>query len=149
MSVSPTAVRYAPNVGPLLTYDEAQRLILERVRPLSAETVPLAKAAGRVTAGAARAAVDLPPFPSSAMDGYAVRSQDVPGTLPVVAEVAAGRPPPRPPQGARAEPMASSPSSMLSNMTTQSRWRRLFAPARTCVRVVATRLRAMSSWRAA
>jgi molybdopterin molybdotransferase len=96
MRVSPTAVRYAPNVGPLLTYDEAQRLILERVRPLGAETVPLAKAAGRVTAGPARAVVDLPPFPSSAMDGYAVRSQDVPGTLPVVAEVAAGRPAPRP-----------------------------------------------------
>jgi molybdopterin molybdotransferase len=49
-----------------------------------------------VTAGPARAAVDLPPFPSSAMDGYALRSTDAPGTLPVVAEVAAGRPAPRP-----------------------------------------------------
>jgi molybdopterin molybdotransferase len=72
--------------------DEAQRLVLERVRPLPSERVPLELAAGRVLADAARAAVDLPPFPSSAMDGFAVRAEDVPGTLPVVARVAAGRP---------------------------------------------------------
>src|SRR4051794_18697107 len=96
MRVSATAVRYAPNVGALLTYEEAQRLVLGRVRPLAAETVPLAQAAGRVTAASARAAVDLPPFPSSAMDGYAVRAGDLPGTLPVVAEVAAGGPAARP-----------------------------------------------------
>jgi molybdopterin molybdotransferase len=75
--------------------DEAQRLVLERVRPLPSERVPLELAAGRVLAEAARAAVDLPPFPSSAMDGFAVRAEDVPGTLPVVARVAAGRPAPR------------------------------------------------------
>ncbi len=40
----------------------------------------------------ARAAVDLPPFPSSAMDGFALRSADTPGVLPVVARIAAGRP---------------------------------------------------------
>ena len=72
--------------------DEAQRLVLERVRPLPSERVPLELAAGRVLAGAARAAVDLPPFASSAMDGFAVRAEDVPGTLPVVGRVAAGRP---------------------------------------------------------
>jgi molybdopterin molybdotransferase len=74
--------------------DEAQRLVLERVRPLPSERVPLEHAAGRVPAEAARAVVDLPPFPSSAMDGFAVRAEDVPGTLPVVARVAAGRPAP-------------------------------------------------------
>jgi molybdopterin molybdotransferase len=75
--------------------DEAQRLVLERVRPLSPERVPLEHAAGRVLAEAARAVVDLPPFPSSAMDGFAVRAEDVPGTLPIVARIAAGRPAPR------------------------------------------------------
>ena len=75
--------------------DEAQRLVLERVRPLPTERVPLELAAGRVLAEAARAAVDLPPFPSSAMDGFAVRAGDVPGTLPVAARIAAGRPAPR------------------------------------------------------
>ena len=54
--------------------------------------MPLAEAAGRVTAEAARALVDLPPFPSSAMDGFAVRAADLPGTLPVVARIAAGGP---------------------------------------------------------
>src|SRR5262245_52638466 len=72
--------------------DDAQRLVLERVRPLPSERVSLELAAGRVLAEAARAAVDLPPFPSSAMDGFAVRSGDVPGTLPVVFRIAAGRP---------------------------------------------------------
>ena len=75
--------------------DEAQRLVLERVRPLPSERVQLELAAGRVLADGARAAVDLPPFPSSAMDGFAVRAEDVPGTLPVVARIAAGRPAPR------------------------------------------------------
>jgi molybdopterin molybdotransferase len=69
--------------------------VLERVRPLSSERVPLEHAAGRVLAEAARAVVDLPPFPSSAMDGFAVRAEDVPGTLPIVARIAAGRPAPR------------------------------------------------------
>ena len=79
-----------------LSIDEAQRAVLDRVRPLPAERVALGRAAGRVLAAAARAVVDLPPFPSSAMDGFALRSADTPGSLPVVAEVAAGRPSDRP-----------------------------------------------------
>jgi molybdopterin molybdotransferase len=82
-------------VADLLTLDEAQRLVLERVQALPSERVPLELAAGRVLAEPARAAVDLPPFASSAMDGFAVRAADTPGTLPVVARVAAGRPAPR------------------------------------------------------
>ena len=75
---------------------EAQQLVLARVRPLPAELVPVAEAAGRVVAEAALARTDLPPFPSSAMDGYAVRSSDTPGTLPIGFDIAAGRPSPRP-----------------------------------------------------
>ena len=66
----------------LLSVDEARRLILERVAPLPSERVPLAEAAGRVLAEAARATVDLPPFPSSAMDGFALRAADSPGGCP-------------------------------------------------------------------
>jgi molybdopterin molybdotransferase len=80
----------------LLSLEEAQRLVLERVEPLPAERVPLDQAAGRVLAEAARAVVDLPPFPSSAMDGFAVRAAETPGTLPVELRIAAGRPSPRP-----------------------------------------------------
>jgi molybdopterin molybdotransferase len=79
----------------LLSLEEAQRRILERVVLLPSERVPLLAAAGRVLAEPAAARVDLPPFDSSAMDGFAVRSADTPGRLPVVARIAAGRPAPR------------------------------------------------------
>jgi len=83
-------------VTDLLSFEAALAAVLERARPLPSERVPLEAAAGRVLAEPARAAVDLPPFPSSAMDGFAVRSADTPGTLPVVIRIAAGRPSPRP-----------------------------------------------------
>jgi molybdopterin molybdotransferase len=76
----------------LFTIEQAQASIIGRCAPLDAERVALAHALGRVTADAARAVVDLPPFASSAMDGFAVRSADVPGTLAVVGHVAAGSP---------------------------------------------------------
>ncbi|HEV8601791.1 MAG TPA: gephyrin-like molybdotransferase Glp [Gaiellaceae bacterium] len=79
----------------LISFEEAQRLVLGRVRRLPAEMVPVAQAAGRVTVEAAVALVDLPPFDSSAMDGFAVRAEDTPGTLPVPFRIAAGRPAPR------------------------------------------------------
>lgn len=79
-------------MSPLLSFEEAQRLVLERAAPLGAETVALEEAAGRVLAQDAAGAVDLPPFPSSAMDGFALRADDAPGRLPVVERVAAGRP---------------------------------------------------------
>ncbi len=83
-------------VTEIISLEEAQALVLERSRPLAPETVALEEANGRVLAEAAKAVVDLPPFPSSAMDGYAVRAADTPGTLPVVFRIAAGAPSPRP-----------------------------------------------------
>jgi molybdopterin molybdotransferase len=83
----------------LVSIAEAQRLVLERARRLEGERVPIERAAGRVLAEAATAAVDLPPFPSSAMDGFALRSGDTvsaPVTLPVVVIIAAGQPAARP-----------------------------------------------------
>ena len=85
-------LRYARIVAELLTLEQAQALVLSRTGALQAEAVPLQAAAGRVTARAAEALVDLPPFQSSAMDGFAVRSADVPGRLAIVARTAAGRP---------------------------------------------------------
>src|SRR6266545_2253415 len=82
-------------VTELISIEEARTRVLARARPLAAETLPLDEAAGRVLAEPAGAVVDLPPFPSSAMDGYAVRSEDTPGTLPVVFRIAAGSPAPR------------------------------------------------------
>jgi molybdopterin molybdotransferase len=94
-------------VAELLTIDEAQRLVLEHVQPLSPERVPLDRAAGRVLAVEASALVDLPPFPSSAMDGFAVRAADTPGRLPVVFRIAAGRPSPRALNGGEAMGIAT------------------------------------------
>jgi len=79
-------------VSSLPTIDEALALVLEWVRPLEGEDVPVARAAGRVVAEPALAVTDLPPFDSSAMDGYAVRAADTPGPLNVVGHSAAGKP---------------------------------------------------------
>jgi molybdopterin molybdotransferase len=78
-------------VALLLTLEEAHERVLNAARPLPAENVPIAAASGRVSAEDVRARVDLPPFASSAMDGFAVRAADLPGTLRVVGESAAGR----------------------------------------------------------
>ncbi|HJR94825.1 MAG TPA: gephyrin-like molybdotransferase Glp [Gaiellaceae bacterium] len=87
----------------LLAVDDALSRIVETAEPLAAESVAVAAAAGRVLREPARALVDLPPFPSSAMDGFAVRAADVPGELPVAFEIPAGSPPPGPlPLGAAA-----------------------------------------------
>ena len=56
------------------------------------ETIAVADAAGRVLREPATSQVDLPPFASSAMDGFAVRADEVPAELPVAFRVAAGTP---------------------------------------------------------
>jgi molybdopterin molybdotransferase len=81
-------------VAELLSRDEALDRILAAAHPLAEEAVPVGEARGRVLARAALAGTDLPPFPSSAMDGFAVRAVDTPGTLPVAFRVSAGDPGP-------------------------------------------------------
>ena len=76
----------------LPTFDDALDRVLERITPLAAERVAIGEAAGRVLVETARAQVDLPPFHSSAMDGYAIRSTDTPGQLRLSARIAAGSP---------------------------------------------------------
>jgi molybdopterin molybdotransferase len=79
----------------LISVEEAQRIVLERTRRLDPERVPIERAAGRVLTAAVEAVVDLPPFASSAMDGYALRSADTaaaPVRLPIVERIAAGSP---------------------------------------------------------
>ena len=81
---------------PLLTIDDALARVLAQAQPLEAERVSVAAAAGRVLAEDIEARVDLPPFASSAMDGFAVRAGDLPGRLPIVFRIAAGLPAVRP-----------------------------------------------------
>jgi molybdopterin molybdotransferase len=83
-------------VRELLTIDEALAAVLGRVRTLGSEPTAVTRAVGRVLAEPATAVADLPPFPSSAMDGFAVRAEDTPATLPVAFRVAAGSSSPEP-----------------------------------------------------
>ena len=81
---------------PLLTVTEALVAVLDRTKPLPTVRVGLERAAGKILAEAVASPVDLPPFPSSSMDGYAVRAVEAPGVLRIAGAVAAGRPETRP-----------------------------------------------------
>ena len=74
----------------LLAVDDARARMLAEVAPLGAETIPLRQAIGRILAEDVAARRDQPPFPASAMDGWAVRSADTPATLAIIGESAAG-----------------------------------------------------------
>ena len=76
----------------MITVDAALEQLFGLVAPGAVEHVPLTMASGRVLARPVRADRDQPPFAASAMDGYAVRDDDVrPGvTFRVIGEAAAG-----------------------------------------------------------
>jgi molybdopterin molybdotransferase len=77
----------------MLALEEAVQRILAELRPLATETAPLREAAGRFLAEPFVAPHDLPLFDNSAMDGYAVRAEDVasvPVSLRVIGSVPAG-----------------------------------------------------------
>ena len=82
--------------GPLLPVAEAEQLIGARVTPVSGEElVPLRAALGRALTVSLIAPVNLPPFDNSAVDGFAVRAEDIDGArerrLAIVDRVAAGQ----------------------------------------------------------
>ena len=82
--------------GPLLPVAEAEQLIGARVTPVSGEElVPLRAALGRVLSTSLIAPVNLPPFDNSAVDGFAVRAEDIDGArerrLAIVDRIAAGQ----------------------------------------------------------
>lgn len=77
----------------MISFDEAIALIKADVRPLDIETVPLEHAAGRVLAAPVLAQIDSPRGDVSAMDGYAVREEDLialPAHLKLAGESFAG-----------------------------------------------------------
>lgn len=77
----------------LLPVADAIARIVDGVTPLPSETVPIAEAAGRVLASDLAARRSQPPFPASAMDGYALRAADATrgAILPVIGTAPAGR----------------------------------------------------------
>jgi molybdopterin molybdotransferase len=74
---------------------EALSIILSGAAPSRAEKVPIAEAGGRVLSSDITALRTQPPFRASAMDGYALRAEDVttaPARLRIIGEAAAGHP---------------------------------------------------------
>ena len=81
--------------GPMLSVEDVERLIQERITPVAEiETIAVASAMGRVLAADVAAAIALPSFDNSAVDGYAVRHGDLASSgetrLPVAARLQAG-----------------------------------------------------------
>jgi molybdopterin molybdotransferase len=77
----------------MLSVAQARARILAAFAPLPAELVPLPEAVGRVLAEEVRARVTQPPFAASAMDGFAVRAEDLaqlPASLEIVGYAPAG-----------------------------------------------------------
>lgn len=86
------------DVDRLLSPEQAQELILQHISPLGSERVDLLAVQDRVLAEDVSARVDTPPCDNSAMDGYAVRFQDVaaatedfPATVVMVDDIPAGK----------------------------------------------------------
>ena len=77
---------------PLVDAAEAAATVLEHTPVLGSEQLALSECAGRVLAADLMATSPLPPHPSSAVDGFAVRAADAGRTLRIVGESAAGRP---------------------------------------------------------
>ena len=87
-------------MSPLVPLSEVQTAILGAVAVLEPADVPLPEALGLVLAADVTTSEDVPPFPNTAMDGYAVRAVDTSGAAPgspirlrVVGELPAGRAP--------------------------------------------------------
>jgi len=81
--------------GPMMSVDEAVRLIASRVTAVGeTETATLVDADGRILARDIAAPLPLPPFTNSAVDGYALPGRDLPRdkerAFPVSGRVAAG-----------------------------------------------------------
>ncbi|MBC8013363.1 MAG: molybdopterin molybdotransferase MoeA [Methyloceanibacter sp.] len=77
----------------LLSVAEALARVTQGLAPLEAERVALGQARGRVLAEDLAARLTQPPFDASAMDGYAVRAEDIaalPATLRLIGQSAAG-----------------------------------------------------------
>ncbi len=78
-----------------LTPTEAARTIIDEVSTLPVECIPITDAVGRVLASGVQSPINLPHWDNSAMDGYAVRSEDLNSStgmveLEVVEEIPAG-----------------------------------------------------------
>ncbi|MCG6957787.1 MAG: molybdopterin molybdotransferase MoeA [Gemmatimonadetes bacterium] len=117
--MTPAAPDFEARVADWLSVEEATSRVLAAVptTPAKCERVPLSEALGRALAEDLRASATLPPWPNSAMDGYAVHGNDVTGASqerPVALRVvgllrAGGAPAPRVEAGEAVRIMTGAP----------------------------------------
>ena len=74
----------------MISFEEALKIVLENAQHLSFERVKLENAAGRVLATDIHADRDMPPFDKSAVDGYALKRDELGKPLRIIENIAAG-----------------------------------------------------------
>lgn len=74
----------------MISFEEAERIVMAAARRLSDETVPLNTALGRVLAEDVKADMAMPPYHKAIVDGYTCRRADLGGPLALVETVVAG-----------------------------------------------------------
>lgn len=87
----------------MISVEEAQSIVFDHIKPLGLERVDLLSSLGRVNGEDIIAPFNVPPWDNSAMDGYAVRFQDIsdaseknPASLTIVDNLRAGSTPDKP-----------------------------------------------------
>jgi molybdopterin molybdotransferase len=75
----------------MIRFEEAYEMVMENAQPLRSEHVPMMDSLGRVLAENVYSDLDMPPFDKSAVDGYAIRMDDLALTLKVVEVIPAGK----------------------------------------------------------
>ena len=86
----------ASTIGAMIPLEEALTYVLSKCNPLSPTTIPIDDARGLVIAQDIAAKGPIPPFDNTAMDGFAIRSEDLadaPVTLDMIGTIAAGAAP--------------------------------------------------------
>ena len=119
-----------------IPFEEARRIVVASARATPPETVALADALGRTLAADVASADDLPPFDTSAMDGFAVRAGDLgalPASLPVVATVHAGEVPGTLAPGTAVAIMTGAPAPPGADAVVPVEWTSRPAPDRVTV----------------
>ncbi|XP_051776080.1 gephyrin isoform X7 [Erpetoichthys calabaricus] len=93
VDITKVARRHRMSPFPLTSMDKAFITVLEMTPVLSTEIINYRDGMGRVLAQDVYAKDNLPPFPASVKDGYAVRAADGPGDRFIIGESQAGEQP--------------------------------------------------------
>ena len=125
-----------------IPFETARRVVLASARLAAPEAVPLVDALGRTLAGPVTSDGDLPPFDTSAVDGFAVRVGDLgglPASLPVASTVHAGEVPAALAPGTAVAVMTGAPAPPGADAVVPVEWTSRPAPDRVVVERAAER----------